>query len=1032
MNRKADEKLISVIVPVYNGEAYLEACLKSICRQSYRNLEIIVVDDGSRDGSVELIRRLAAEDSRIKLCEHGENKGLFGARITGFHASHGDYIGFVDSDDEVSIDWFRLLYQTAEEQGNDITAGLTYETYSDGRWDYLNLSPLRHEMSLSGKDVFRAFIEQEGGCTHWQTLWNKLYSRRVWLRVLPEVEAFAVQHPRFVMCEDLAFSSALWLRAERMGNIPHGAVYFYHHHEGASTAISTDREAILKKLRDTAGAFGFMGEQMQKCGVYEEYAEHYESWKRFYAEIYFGLLQDCGGDTAADTQDVCGAFGYAEDTALERPAPERNYFNSVRSLVDRELFERMERAKELICSDKIDVVSFDIFDTLILRPLWTPTDLFYLMNVEFNRLFEMNSYVPFSEIRVSAEKECRKRIVREHADYEDVTLDEIYEQIALDYALDASALARLKELEQELELRFCTARRTGKQLFDLAVSQGKRVILCSDMYLPRQTVDTILQKNGYTYDEIYLSSELRVGKWTKHLFARVQEELSPDPTRFLHIGDNLDSDVRHPAELGWHTLHLPKPIDLFCGNAPECYQGELYARMMRYRGATRDSMNPEWAFLGYRCAMALAANKLCDDPFTTVARDSDFDADPYRIGYLALGHYLYAVTDWIIEKAKREGAKKIHFVARDGYLPMEAYRIFGESDPTLPNENYLYVSRKALALADVYHAADLYSFRGKFPVSDYSPAKLERIMKPYYRDGVESILQTAEMREEEYNARFADQAAYDRTVRLISECVDFEKLKAQKQALKDYFVSLIGKEDLLFDIGYSGRAEAALTRLLGYPVNSLYVHGVTQALHDRSHAHGFRTDCFYGVKPCITGVIREHVFMKQAPSAIGYEATADGGLMPKFEDYHVSAAERVFTSALQNAALDFVRDMRTVFAGHTELLAYRGEDLAFSFEYYLHYAKPKDRRVFGCVTFEDEMGLGKQISALDVWEADLERFRLDRYFKEESFDELSQDEKLRNTFMAYPRWKKALCYLLLDRGHFKGSLKKVWHKLVGR
>ena len=141
MNRKADEKLISVIVPVYNGEAYLEACLKSICRQSYRNLELIVVDDGSRDGSVKLIRRLAAEDSRIKLCEHGENKGLFGARITGFHASHGDYIGFVDSDDEVSIDWFRLLYQTAEEQGNDITEGLTYETYSDGRWDYLNLSP---------------------------------------------------------------------------------------------------------------------------------------------------------------------------------------------------------------------------------------------------------------------------------------------------------------------------------------------------------------------------------------------------------------------------------------------------------------------------------------------------------------------------------------------------------------------------------------------------------------------------------------------------------------------------------------------------------------------------------------------------------------------------------------------------------------------------------------------------------------------------------------------------------------------------
>ena len=97
---KSIEKLplISIIIPVYNVKDYLAKCLHSICEQTYKNLEIIVVDDGSSDGSGELCDQFALTDSRIKVF-HQENQGQSCARNKGLAIAKGEYIGFVDSDD---------------------------------------------------------------------------------------------------------------------------------------------------------------------------------------------------------------------------------------------------------------------------------------------------------------------------------------------------------------------------------------------------------------------------------------------------------------------------------------------------------------------------------------------------------------------------------------------------------------------------------------------------------------------------------------------------------------------------------------------------------------------------------------------------------------------------------------------------------------------------------------------------------------------------------------------------------------------
>lgn len=103
-----DNDLISIIIPVYNVKPYLNRCILSIVHQTYTNLEIILIDDGSTDGSGEICKQWEKRDKRIR-CIHQENAGISAARNTGINVAHGDFLGFVDSDDYVEEDMFEYL-----------------------------------------------------------------------------------------------------------------------------------------------------------------------------------------------------------------------------------------------------------------------------------------------------------------------------------------------------------------------------------------------------------------------------------------------------------------------------------------------------------------------------------------------------------------------------------------------------------------------------------------------------------------------------------------------------------------------------------------------------------------------------------------------------------------------------------------------------------------------------------------------------------------------------------------------------------
>lgn len=164
---------ISVIVPAYNIASDLSRCLDSLLSQTYQNLEIIVVNDGSKDNTANVINAYAARDNRIKAI-HKENGGVTSARLRGVAEATGEYIGFVDGDDDIAPDMYAKLMENATAYGADISHCGYQMIFPSGKIDYYyNTGRLVEQDNTKGLwDLIEAdFVEP--------ALWNKLYRRKL-------------------------------------------------------------------------------------------------------------------------------------------------------------------------------------------------------------------------------------------------------------------------------------------------------------------------------------------------------------------------------------------------------------------------------------------------------------------------------------------------------------------------------------------------------------------------------------------------------------------------------------------------------------------------------------------------------------------------------------------------------------------------------------------------------------------------------------------------------------------------------------
>ena len=162
--------LISIIIPIYNTEEYLERCLNSVINQSYENLEIILINDGSTDASEEICKDYLEKDKRIKYFKK-ENGGLSSARNYGLKKSSGKYIGFIDSDDVISIDMFLTLYNNLVKTSSDMSICEVVRFKENPEFNNSNNYNI-----YNSKEILKIILEDKKICNF---AVNKLYKKEL-------------------------------------------------------------------------------------------------------------------------------------------------------------------------------------------------------------------------------------------------------------------------------------------------------------------------------------------------------------------------------------------------------------------------------------------------------------------------------------------------------------------------------------------------------------------------------------------------------------------------------------------------------------------------------------------------------------------------------------------------------------------------------------------------------------------------------------------------------------------------------------
>ena len=192
--------LISIIVPVYNVEKYIEKCINSIINQTYKNIEIILVDDGSKDRSGEICDELKLKDNRIKII-HKQNGGLSDARNAGMKIANGNYIGFVDSDDYIKEDMFETLYELCKKYNSDISIVSYYEIYHN---KVIGVRDSKKLYELNKIDAMKEILIDRAIQSY---AWNKLFRRELFEQI---------EFPTNKNFEDIATTLLLFEKADKV------------------------------------------------------------------------------------------------------------------------------------------------------------------------------------------------------------------------------------------------------------------------------------------------------------------------------------------------------------------------------------------------------------------------------------------------------------------------------------------------------------------------------------------------------------------------------------------------------------------------------------------------------------------------------------------------------------------------------------------------------------------------------------------------------------------------------------------------
>jgi len=210
--------MISIILPIYNMQDYISECLESVLNQTFKDLEIICVNDFSMDNSMTIVKNYAKNDKRIKIVNNEKNRGLGGARNAGLDAATGEYIIFCDTDDKMMPDMVEKLYKKISLDNSDMA-------FCDVMlMDNLGvLTPYKpfHDLAISGYEQFLLPNDFEHFTNIWPSAWNKIYKKQI-------INENNMRYLENILYEDHTFYYEYILKCQKVSHV-NEPLYVYRH-----------------------------------------------------------------------------------------------------------------------------------------------------------------------------------------------------------------------------------------------------------------------------------------------------------------------------------------------------------------------------------------------------------------------------------------------------------------------------------------------------------------------------------------------------------------------------------------------------------------------------------------------------------------------------------------------------------------------------------------------------------------------------------------------------------------------------------
>ena len=406
-----------------------------------------------------------------------------------------------------------------------------------------------------------------------------------------------------------------------------------------------------------------------------------------------------------------------------------------------------------------EIVTFDIFDTLIMRYVAAPALVNEIIQL---KLEERGINLDFPTLRIKAEELARQK------KFADVTLDEIYQSFAELAKLDVDTCKKIRELEVSTEVQLILPREDVVAWFKEILLRGRKVWLVSDMYMQTPDLERLLAKCAVTgYEKLLISCETGMRKDT----AAIWNDFASRGLNLVHVGDNEMSDVQLPGDRKFGIYHLMSAVNLFS--------------QVPFGRAVLEHFGGKFSLYAGICLGVVLAKKF-QSPFRLQSALTDGThrlilRNFHELGYWLYGAPLLTFMLWLIKKSRADGVERILFLARDGYFLRPLYEFITNilNVKPLPSD-YFYASRRAVTVAsirDISQAKELIKlrfdgtteqfFRARFGLdlgdderiilpNEFSTTDCERVVEKIIDEHAEEILRHAELERANFTKYISD------------------------------------------------------------------------------------------------------------------------------------------------------------------------------------------------------------------------------------------------------------------------------------